>query len=418
MKHTTVKLLYILITVSLFHHFSFGQWLQQSSGVSTGLVEVRFINQNTGWVCGNGGTILKTTNGGVNWLTQNSGVPTKSLGDIFPIDENIIYCVGWFETILKSTNGGNNWLAIRNGPNNMGKNYLGVHFINSNTGWIAGQGFYVLKTTNGGITFDSSFVPAIFYDVYFKDNLNGLISGETGSLYKSTNGGINWSQINVLGEAAEFFELTFIGDTGWIAGWQNRKIYKTTNFGTSWDSLTRVTPSPDIWNATSLFFSSINTGWICGGAGNIWRTSNGGYNWFKQVTPSNLGYGGIYFVNDSIGWSLGNSGLIVHTISSGQIVGIGSIQNETPRKYSLSQNYPNPFNPVTNIKYQIAENNTSVKLTVFDITGKEIYALVDKIQNAGTYEVSFDGINLPSGVYFYTLKANGFSITKKMLMLK
>ena len=229
------KTIYILIAVSLFHHFSFGQWLQQPSGVSAGLTDVQFIDHDTGWICGVNGTILKTTNAGQNWIIQNSGV-TETLYDIHVIDLNVVYCVGIFETILKTTNGGNNWIIIR-GNVNPGKFFYGLNFINVNTGWICGSGQWILRTTNGGNTFDSSIVPVTFYDVYFKDNLNGLIAGQTGNLYKSTNGGINWTHINIFAEAAEFFELTFIGDTGWIAGWQNRKIYKTTNFGTSWDSL-------------------------------------------------------------------------------------------------------------------------------------------------------------------------------------
>ena len=275
----------------------------------------------------------------------------------------------------------------------------------------------MLRTTNGGDTFDSSFVPTTFYDVYFKDNLNGLLAGQTGNLFKSTNGGIAWFQINVMGEAAEFFDLTFIGDTGWIAGWQNRKVYRTTNFGASWDSLSRVTPEPDIWHATSLFFSSLNTGWICGGAGNIWRTTNGGFNWFKQVTPSNFGYGGIYFVNDSIGWSLGNSGLIVHTVTSGQIVGIGSLINVKPQEYSLLRNYPNPFNPITKIKFGIPQKN-HVLLTVFDAIGKHISTLINEVVVAGEHEVEFDARTLPSGVYFYSLNVDNVITTKKMILIK
>ncbi len=413
-----LKVIYIVFAISLFHNSASAQWVQQTSGVSAGLVEVRFIDHNSGWICGNGGTILRTLNGGVNWMVQNSGTPTKNLGDIFPVDGNIVYCVGWFETILKSTDGGSNWTALRNGPDNTGKNYLAAHFINQNTGWIAGQGFYVLKTTNGGVTFDSSFVPAGIYDVFFKDNLNGLLAGEAGNVFKSTNGGLNWYEINVLGEAAEFFELAFIGDTGWIAGWQNRKVYKTTNFGASWDSLGRVTPGPEIWNATSLFFSSLTTGWICGGAGNIWRTSNGGYNWFKQVTPSNLGYGGIFFVNDSIGWSLGNSGLIVHTVTSGQIVGFSSLQNETQNHFSLSQNFPNPFNPTTDIKYQVSINNVDVKLTIFDVRGREIEVLVNGKHDIGNFEIKLNAENLASGIYFYTLETEDIRITRKMILIK
>ncbi|KXK49472.1 MAG: hemagluttinin repeat-containing protein [Chlorobi bacterium OLB5] len=90
------------------------QWLQQASPVSSGLLDCDFIDQNTGWVCGDGGVILKTTNGGVNWIQQNSGV-NKRLEGIEAVDANTLFCVGWWQTVLKSTDGGNSWIALRDG---------------------------------------------------------------------------------------------------------------------------------------------------------------------------------------------------------------------------------------------------------------------------------------------------------------
>lgn len=90
---------------------------------------------------------------------------------------------------------------------------------------------------------------------------------------------------------------------------------------------------------------------------------------------------------------------------------------EIPKEFSLSQNYPNPFNPVTKISYRIPET-ALVKLKVFNLLGKEVLVLVDEERPAGKYEVSFNGENLASGVYFYTLQANLFSTYKKMILLR
>lgn len=90
-------------------------------------------------------------------------------------------------------------------------------------------------------------------------------------------------------------------------------------------------------------------------------------------------------------------------------------ENET--NYSLSQNYPNPFNPSTVISYSVAENSF-VSLRVFDVLGNEVSELVNEIKEKGNYNISFDASNLSSGIYFYTLKANGNSLTKKMLLAK
>jgi len=106
----------------------------------------------------------------------------------------------------------------------------------------------------------------------------------------------------------------------------------------------------------------------------------------------------------------------------GVTLGATSVNNntgsQTVKEYKLGQNYPNPFNPVTNIKYQIA-NNKFVTLKVYDMLGKEAAVLVNQKQNPGEYEAVFDGGNLSSGMYYYVLYADGVRIdAKKMTLVK
>jgi len=124
---------------------------------------------------------------------------------------------------------------------------------------------------------------------------------------------------------------------------------------------------------------------------------------------------------------------MVDTSSSGESGNIGSMAyvdyltftgpsaveqiNGLPTDFELSQNYPNPFNPTTNIEYSIPEQSY-VELKVYDILGNEVATLVNEEQSAGTYRADFIGIDLTSGIYFYTLKAGGFVETKKMILLK
>ena len=95
--------------------------------------------------------------------------------------------------------------------------------------------------------------------------------------------------------------------------------------------------------------------------------------------------------------------------------------NKVPSAYSLKQNYPNPFNPTTKIKFDVAnvkQASLLVTLKVYDIMGREVQTLINEKLTPGTYEVTFDGSALSSGVYFYKLISDGFTETKRMLMIK
>ena len=96
---------------------------------------------------------------------------------------------------------------------------------------------------------------------------------------------------------------------------------------------------------------------------------------------------------------------------------ITKLGSEIPSKYDLYQNYPNPFNPTTNIKFDIMRNGL-VKLEIYDVTGKVVNTLVNSKLEAGKYEFSMNAGYMPSGVYFYKLETESFTMTKRMILLK
>lgn len=105
------------------------------------------------------------------------------------------------------------------------------------------------------------------------------------------------------------------------------------------------------------------------------------------------------------------------TIKYASITGIQPLNNEIPNGYSLDQNYPNPFNPETQIQFSIPEQGT-VKLAIYDISGKEVAKLVDADLGAGVYSYRFNASALSSGMYFYRITAGSFTETKKMILIK
>ncbi len=99
------------------------------------------------------------------------------------------------------------------------------------------------------------------------------------------------------------------------------------------------------------------------------------------------------------------------------VIGIVNINTNVPDNFSLQQNYPNPFNPQTKIRFAI-KSASFTELKIYDILGRELKTLVNENLKPGEYEVSFYAANLPSGVYFYRLNTEGFTQTKKMILIK
>jgi len=124
-----------------------------------------------------------------------------------------------------------------------------------------------------------------------------------------------------------------------------------------------------------------------------------------------------------IRWPDGDVGRLSN-VNTNQILSISEVStaiavngNNIPDKFSLSQNFPNPFNPFTKIIYSLPKN-TYVNITIFNSLGREITALVNGYQKAGTYSVDVNAGELPSGIYFYRIKTPDFIESKKMNLIK
>ncbi|MCK9424822.1 MAG: T9SS type A sorting domain-containing protein [Ignavibacteriaceae bacterium] len=100
-----------------------------------------------------------------------------------------------------------------------------------------------------------------------------------------------------------------------------------------------------------------------------------------------------------------------------KITSINSDEKFSPNLFTLYQNYPNPFNPNTTINYQIP-TTCFVSLKVYDVLGNEVAVLVNEEKQAGNYNIDFNGSNLASGIYYYTLRADNFVQNRKMILLK
>ena len=139
------------------------------------------------------------------------------------------------------------------------------------------------------------------------------------------------------------------------------------------------------------------------------KTTNYGLNWVSKDFNPKIVAVGLALVdanNFFIGAGDYNVPAQILKSTNGGNVFVNQIGTVVPSAYSLGQNYPNPFNPISNIKYKISKSS-NVRITVFDVRGKEVEILVNEKHSPGEYLVSFDGSALNSGVYFYKMVTDG-----------
>jgi photosystem II stability/assembly factor-like uncharacterized protein len=407
-----IKIYTFVIIVSLLYAANvFSQWQIQNSGTTQYLYSVHFPNNDTGYVCGANGIILKSIDGGLSWFTQVSGT-NSLLRSVRFINSQTGFAAGDSGIFLETVDGGANWVPLAVTDSTL----YSVFFVNSQTGWICGN-TVIFKTTDAGLDWveKPTSLNRFHYSVFFINPDTGWIAGS--GVLKTTDGGDGWTLLADHSRARSVFFANSM--TGWLCG----NVYylsKSTDGGESWQTLSDDPDSPPA-TFTCINFINENTGWYTSShsfGGTVFMTSDGGVNWHRDYpTTWNRRLTSIYVRDVNNAWAVGQNG----TILKRQVLtgGINS-NNKIPDKYSLEQNYPNPFNPVTEIKFSIP-TGSNVKISVYDILGREVAVLQEGNLKAGSYTINWNGSNYSSGVYFCKMEASGVNVyiaVKKMVLMK
>jgi photosystem II stability/assembly factor-like uncharacterized protein len=379
-------------------------WYSLNSNTTKNLYEVYFLDANTGFISGDSGLFMKTYNGGSSWTSSTiPGLPR--LFCTYFLNANTGFVMS--KNIHKTTDGGNSWQTVFTAGSS--DTVTSMYFTSDLVGYATIEYGVIIKTVNGGNSWSNLNESGYYYSIYFPSPNIGYVCGQL-SLYKTTNAGINWSSQS----GSYYFRSIIFSDdnTGFVVG-LNGIYRKTTNGGTNWTTSTILGITDDLYQINK---STSNYLFIVGQAGTILKSTNSGVNWNPQYSTTNKNLYSVSFINDNIGYAIGDNGTILKTTTGGTI-GIKQISENVPSKYSLSQNYPNPFNPTTKIKFDVVRLS-DVKIVVYDIMGREVQTLVNESLKPGTYETSFDGSQLTSEIYFCKLITDGFTETKKMVLMK
>jgi photosystem II stability/assembly factor-like uncharacterized protein len=327
----------LFIAFFIFSPNAFAGWTTQPSGTTASLLSIFMVDANTGYACGTGGILRKTTNGGTTWTGITTGT-TDSLNSVYFLNANTGYIVGRNGLLRKTTNGGTNFTTIPSGSTLSLKQ---IYMVSTDIGYIVGNSGKILKTTNSGanwinLTTGTTFN---FTSVYFINSTIGAIASSDGFLYTTTNGGIDWLSFSI-GSNTNFSCVRLNTTLKMMAGVQNPvvpggNIATTTNGGANW----AITDLGNTRGVRTMAFPSTGTGYMFGDAGNFYKTTDTARTWIN-MTQGTATYNACSFINTNTGWIVGTTGTILKTTDGGittpaaptNLVGFQS----APRKVFLS----------------------------------------------------------------------------------
>lgn len=415
----SAAVIFIMFQFSVIEGHSQSAWFPLNTGTNTYFYSIYFVDNNTGFAGGQN-SMIKTTDGGVSWFN----IFNNTVSSIQFLNYNTRFAIG--VTVIKTTNGGLNWTfgSVPFAP-------LSISIVDSLVGYgcgYSGTGPLLMKSTDGGnswFSLNPGIITYPFYTIHFPSRNVGFVGGgyqqepnTFGIIRRTTDGGISWttsySPSNFLIESIFFLNEI----TGFAAG--GRYMLKTVNQGNSWF----IFQTPVFTSFYSIHFPNVDTGYAAGGrqetgVGRVWKTENGGSNWlswFECLNYQNAMFRSAHFPSPAVGYVAGQNGTIMKTTTGG-VSYLNPVGGNVPESFRLYQNYPNPFNPETKIRFDIAPNvNSHVKLVIYDILGREVSVLVNEKLAAGTYEVSWLGTDYPSGIYYYKLIGEDYSETRKLVL--
>jgi photosystem II stability/assembly factor-like uncharacterized protein len=440
-------------------------------------------NSNYVYIACDGG-IYKSTDGGSSWSSANKGITTIQLYRIasHPSDHdtllggaqdngnfrtlnggstawdfvttgdgmecffdhttpNVVYFATQNASLYKSTNYGttNTWLGSFGGA------WISPFFIHpSNNQMLYTATDDVYRSTNAGSSFT-----VIANNVTTSDlintmaqssvNPNNMILAGSGSYTSSpqvkvsTDGGFTWTDVtsNIPGSQRYVTRVVthptnantmYVVRSGFSSG---NKIYMTTNLGSNWTNVSG--DLPNIPHNDFFVDPAITTDYYAANDFGVYRSTNSGTNWFREGT-------GMPFVPVmDFSYAFANGKRYLRAATHGRSVFetdldyVVSVETEIEpllnNSFELSQNYPNPFNPITNISYSLPKES-NVKLSIYSPLGELVEKLVDEVQSASRHEVVWNAVNVPSGIYFYSIEitptdaSSEFKQSRKMILLK
>jgi Secretion system C-terminal sorting domain len=368
-----------------------------------------------------GSGIYKSDNYGVTWVQKNNGLTDLNVYSLAVNSSGQIFAGTAASGVFFSSNNGSSWihtsLSVNVKVKTIAVNLSGHIFAGTN-----GSGIY--RSVNNGVFWTRVGTPTDVYSIAI--DRTGILLAGTGAplkaIYRSSNNGGYWESVY---EADHNFNSIAVSPDGYIYA-------ATGNLNTDLlgDILIRSTDSGLTWDAPSTFGTS-SYGLVTNSLGHVflgryksvWISTDFGENWDIENSGLVLERGIL------ISYGMSPNGYLLAGQEGGYVyrttfstIGVEKISGRIPVNFGLLQNYPNPFNPTTTIRFDVpsglSSQKSKVKISVYDVLGKQVDELLDEDLAPGTYKVEWDASKYPSGVYFYKLTAGNYTAVRKMILLK
>ncbi|MBE2216874.1 MAG: T9SS type A sorting domain-containing protein [Ignavibacteria bacterium] len=415
-------------------------WSTINLGINTNLNCVYFTGPTSGYICGDNGQIHKTTNGGNSWISQNVTASIGLLSMVF-VNDNTGFVSGRTGLVFKTTNAGNSWTPENTGASgdlrSMCSDPAGGIYAAGVSGNILKTFQFQTHTVAGFVRFSDNSQPvtagrvqAVKIDPFTQQRIvvDSAVIQPNGS-YLLPN--VPQDSIDIMAfqddEDNAAYVPTYYSSTIF---WQSSNtLYPTGNLSDININVFRNSLSNENFTVSgnvssmSAAASSLVKAIVYFKQGNVFRgygfTNNAGNYMANRLAP-----GSYEVIADCMGHNgqtancvITNSNISNFNFVLQSVIAVDPPGTEIPAAFTLGQNYPNPFNPVTTITYSLPRT-AFVKLTVYDVLGRQVESLVNEQKFAGTYDARWNAERYSSGIYFYSVEAGDFREVKKMVLLK
>ncbi|TAL66893.1 MAG: T9SS type A sorting domain-containing protein [Bacteroidetes bacterium] len=357
--------------------------------------------------------ILKTTDGGFTWIDQTPKSTVNHFSSIYCINSLTCFLGGRFGLNYKTTNGGVSWEVQHNECYTLKL----IKFLNDNFGYALCSSTTLFKTTDGGNTWiDISDKKAWqeLYSIFFINPSIGFAVGDDGTVCKTTDGGESWKYLNIGDDIKYWMNSVYflninegfvVCDNG-VDGF----LLSTTDGGDNWLLIKKFN-----YRLSEITFVNDSVGFIIGGRGAIFKSTNRGKDWNQQFFQSELGLYSMSFSSQDVGYIVGDDGLIIKTTNGGEYSSVND--NDNIDKNQLLNFYPNPVDYIGTISYFIAKSSKIV-IKVFDLTGTEIAELTNQVYEEGAHEIEYNFSNFQNGTYFFRIVDGNSYLYGKFIVFK